>query len=402
MTDKANNLVLTPEIRGIMRLIKEAGGKSYLVGGYIRDYLYENKIGHDIDMVTTLIPDKIEKIFRDNNFKVITIGKEFGSITLVEDYYTYEITTLREDISTDGRYAKVKYGTDLYKDSCRRDFTINALYMDEKGVIYDYHNGKKDIAAGKVIKFIGDQAIRIKEDYLRICRFYRFLADSGKAYDASNTVNIIASLASNMRRISKERILKEMYKTVAGKYFAKIIPKFLPYQVITSILQFNIVNLNLKLYNHLYKLKTRGLTISDFLLFVSLFVNMHEDFLKHFLKSWPITKAQKSNLRFYLNFPQVFKRQKIDEELIAMLYTNHKQNLLSTIWLNPFIGENFINKANNILPLPYNIETLTTMAGLDPKKIGYLKKIIIHQWIKSNYTLSYNEIRQIINSEQDH
>ena len=144
------------------------------VGGCIRKILSNEKVD-DIDLATNLEPNEVLKVLKNNKINFYETGIEHGTITAVIDDKKFEITSLREDISTDGRHAEVKFSKDWKKDASRRDFTINSIYSDREGNIFDPFNGKKDLEEGS-INFIGDGEKRIKEDYLRILRYLRFFS----------------------------------------------------------------------------------------------------------------------------------------------------------------------------------------------------------------------------------
>ena len=142
------------------------------VGGCVRKYLSNDKI-NDIDIATTLNSDEIKEKFKDTNFKVLDTGLRHGTVTIVSEKLKLEVTTLRKDVATDGRHAQVEYIDDWQLDSERRDFTINAIYLDINGNIFDPQGGKFDLKNNN-IKFIGSPEKRIEEDYLRIIRYVRF------------------------------------------------------------------------------------------------------------------------------------------------------------------------------------------------------------------------------------
>ena len=142
------------------------------VGGSVRKYLLNQKID-DIDIATILKPEEIIKKFENSNITVKKTGIEHGTLTLVLDNNYFEVTTLRKDISTDGRHASVEFTNSWEEDSRRRDFTFNAIYLSHDGKIFDPQSGVNDLKNRK-IKFIGNPDQRIKEDYLRILRFIRF------------------------------------------------------------------------------------------------------------------------------------------------------------------------------------------------------------------------------------
>jgi len=189
------------------------------VGGCVRKYLSNEKID-DIDIATILTTDQIREKFKDTNLKIVDTGIKHGTVTLVSEKHKVELTTLRKDIKTDGRHAEVEYTDDWKQDSERRDFTINAIYLDINGKIFDPQMGKADLK-NKIVKFIGDPQKRIEEDYLRIIRFIRFKI----MYDITvepTTSNTIKQNLDGIKKISKERILIELLKILDLKNFYKI------------------------------------------------------------------------------------------------------------------------------------------------------------------------------------
>ena len=172
-----------------------------LVGGCVRNFLNNEKIG-DIDIATIFTPAEIIKKFSNSNFKIVKSGIDHGTLTLSKEGENFELTTLREDIATDGRHAKVSFTKDWKADSERRDFTINAIYLDQNGKIFDPQNGSQNLKEKK-IKFIGDPQKRIEEDYLRILRFIRFSIQY-KYFDKDiKTLRVIQKNLNGITKISK-------------------------------------------------------------------------------------------------------------------------------------------------------------------------------------------------------
>ena len=190
------------------------------VGGCVRKFLKYEKID-DIDIATILNSNEIKNKFNNTKFKLIDTGIKHGTVTLISDQLKLELTTLRKDVETDGRHAEVEYINDWQLDSERRDFTINAIYMDINGKIFDPQSGIFDLKNNNV-KFIGDPNLRIQEDYLRIIRLLRFAIQ----YDSSNDKTTIDALKLNLsgiKKISKERILNELLKILNLKNFDNIL-----------------------------------------------------------------------------------------------------------------------------------------------------------------------------------
>ena len=169
----------------------------YVVGGSIRDALLNREIT-DIDFATSLKPKTITEILNKENIKFIDVGIDHGTVTAIINERKFEITTFRNDIFTDGRHAQVSFSNSLEEDALRRDFTINAMYLDKGGNLIDPTDGKKDLE-NKVVRFIGNPDERIKEDYLRILRYFRFLALFG---DISPDAEVMKTITANLDKLS--------------------------------------------------------------------------------------------------------------------------------------------------------------------------------------------------------
>ncbi len=205
-------------LRRLTGALRRAGHDVWFVGGAVRDAALGHHVERpDVDMTTDARPEEVTAIARQAGFKVVPTGIEHGTVTVIADDLPVEITTLREDIETDGRHAKVVFGTSLEADARRRDFTINALYLTPDGRLIDPVGGLGDIAARR-IRFIGDPRQRIREDYLRILRLFRMFArfgDPERGLDAA-ALAAAAELAEGLARISPERIGQEMRKLLAA------------------------------------------------------------------------------------------------------------------------------------------------------------------------------------------
>ncbi len=224
-----------PGVQRIFDVIKNGGGDVRFVGGAVRDALLGKKVG-DVDLASTLSPERTTQLLTAAGLKIVPTGIEHGTITAVADHKGYEITTLRRDVETDGRRAKVEFTDDWQADAARRDFTMNAIYADDAGALYDYFGGRDDLAAGRV-RFIGNAEDRIKEDILRILRFFRFHAWFGRGAADAEGLKACHALANLLPQLSTERVWREIYKLLAAENPApawrliieqKILPHFLP------------------------------------------------------------------------------------------------------------------------------------------------------------------------------
>lgn len=197
---------------GSKQIYKALSGQVRLVGGCVRDYLVRKPI-HDRDMATSLTPDEVENKLRDAGIEFISIGKAYGTITAKINKIPYEITTLRKDDKTDGRHAQVVWTTSYKADAARRDFTINALYVDIKGKIFDYATGRSDLAQG-LVRFIGDPETRIQEDYLRILRYFRFWSGISSLPLDKKVLKICAKNVAGLKNLSADRLRDEMFRLI--------------------------------------------------------------------------------------------------------------------------------------------------------------------------------------------
>jgi len=202
------------DLQRILGALSGDGEQARIVGGAIRNTL----IGHpvtDIDIATTCVPGETVRRLEAAGIKAVDTGMEHGTVTAVAHHTGYEITTLREDVETDGRRAKVEFGRSWQHDAERRDFTINALYAEADGTLVDLICGRADIEARRV-RFIGDPEQRIREDYLRILRFFRFFAWYGHGRPDADGLKACARLKEGMAGLSAERIWAEMRKLLAA------------------------------------------------------------------------------------------------------------------------------------------------------------------------------------------
>jgi poly(A) polymerase len=200
----------------VLALLDRDGEEARVVGGAVRNALMSLPIG-EVDIATTALPDEVMRRGRAGGFKVVPTGIEHGTVTLVVDGVPFEVTTLREDVETYGRRAKVAFGRDWRRDAQRRDFTINALYVSHAGQVFDYVDGIADIIARRV-RFIGDPAQRITEDYLRILRFFRFHAWYGSGLPNAEGLLATIRARSGLDTLARERVRMEMMKLLVAPH----------------------------------------------------------------------------------------------------------------------------------------------------------------------------------------
>ena len=209
-----------PALEAIFAILKAGGFEARVVGGAVRNALLGRPVS-DTDIATTSPPEDTMRLAAAAGLGVYPTGIGHGTVTVVAHGTSFEVTSLRQDVETDGRHAVVAFTDDWSADAKRRDFTINALYAASDGTIFDYTEGRKDLAAGRV-RFIGDASARIREDYLRILRFFRFSADYGCGDADATGLAACTELKSGMTRLSGERVGAEMMKLLVSPRAAEI------------------------------------------------------------------------------------------------------------------------------------------------------------------------------------
>ncbi|MGO6900642.1 CCA tRNA nucleotidyltransferase, partial [Rhizobium ruizarguesonis] len=203
-----------PALGRILTLLSADGGEGRVVGGAVRNSLMGLPV-NDVDIATTLRPEAVMERAAAAGIKAVPTGLEHGTVTLVIDGKPFEVTTLRTDVETDGRHAKVAFSTDWKADAERRDLTINALYADAKGEVVDLVGGLADIKT-RNIRFIGDAARRIAEDHLRILRFFRFFAYYGSGRPDAEGLKACSAARSKLTTLSAERVWSELRKLLGA------------------------------------------------------------------------------------------------------------------------------------------------------------------------------------------
>ena len=370
------------------------------VGGCVRKHLSNEKID-DIDIATILTTDQIKEKFRDTGLKVIDTGIKHGTVTIILNEHKVELTTLRKDIKTDGRHAEIEYTDDWKKDSERRDFTINAIYMDINGNIFDPQMGTVDLKNNNV-KFIGNPQKRIEEDYLRIIRFIRFKIMYETTVELS-TSDAIKQNLDGIKKISKERILIELLKILDLKNFYKINQSSNLKEIFTMIFpEF----LYLNRLERLKKVYSDSELNRDILLAVLLIdeKDNHEYFLHKYNASNKIKETLKKiseNLKKIQNEKEFFVN-----DLTKNAYLFGKKNLIALNLINFSINNklksiDFVNTLNKILKIkvplfPINGELLKKKGMKEGQSLGNVLKILEKEWVTNNFKISNERIDEII------
>ncbi|MDC1158145.1 CCA tRNA nucleotidyltransferase [Pelagibacteraceae bacterium] len=375
------------------------------VGGCVRKFLKYEKID-DIDIATILNSNEIKNKFNNTKFKLIDTGIKHGTVTLISDQLKLELTTLRKDVETDGRHAEVEYINDWQLDSERRDFTINAIYMDINGKIFDPQSGIFDLKNNNV-KFIGDPNLRIQEDYLRIIRLLRFAIQ----YDSSNDKTTIDALKLNLsgiKKISKERILNELLKILNLKNFDNILKHENKKKIFSLVFpEFKYLGRLEKLY----KVK-EFININQYFLLVILLIDQNNNH-EYFAYKYNVSNKIKKELELFNQlFLQSLKNKNFFEKDIEKnIYLYGKKQL---IYLNTLIFTENINfKIADFLRLNKAIleakthkftidgEYLVSKGVKEGPLVGKVLKEIESQWIENGFEISKDSIKKIIKFNLD-
>lgn len=203
-----------PSLQRLLAVLSEGGEQARVAGGAVRNTLLGVPVT-DVDIATTTLPDETARRAEAAGYRAVPTGAEHGTITVVAGGVPFEVTTLREDVETDGRRAKVLFGRDWKRDAERRDFTLNALYATAAGEVIDLVGGVDDLR-GRIVRFIGEPDARIREDYLRILRFFRFFAWYGHGRPDADGLRACARLRDGLDRLSAERVWAELKKLLAA------------------------------------------------------------------------------------------------------------------------------------------------------------------------------------------
>ena len=373
------------------------------VGGCIRKLLNNEKVD-DIDLATNLEPDKVCESLKKNNINYYKTGIKHGTITAIIDNYKFEITTLREDVSTDGRHATVKFSKDWRNDASRRDFTINSIYSDNEGNLFDPFNGKNDLEKG-IINFIGNVNDRIQEDYLRILRYLRFFLNYSKV---KHNLEIIRKLKMNIGGVSilsKERLLDELKKISKLNTLEKLSKD--KHSLDLILLIFPELK-NIKLFTNLDLNKKKFLEKVDFIFYLSLLIIDESDNADYFLYKYNISKKDQKRIKIIDNF---FK-EKINiktfttNNINKFFYYNGKEAVIDILTFKIIKSKKFdqiifdlINHyKNKPMPvLPIGADVLMTKYNIpEGKLLGDKLKTIEQEWVNNDFKISDQEVRNII------
>ncbi len=367
------------------------------VGGCVRKAI-ERKLTTDIDLATVYKPEEVKKILLKNNYKVLDLAIKYGSITTFSKNYKYEITSLRKDIKPEGRHTEIQLTNNWLEDSLRRDFTINAIYCDKFGKIFDPVSGIKDLK-NKKINFIGSPDLRIKEDYLRILRFIRFSLEYNSNIKDHNIMRIINKNLRFLKFISQERLFIELKKilelkslfTINNKnYFKKIISQVYKIKFFERLNRVRILN------------KKLGLKFNYLQLLSILLVGYDKKYI-HFSKEFRLSNKDKDYLNFIYEQFKLLKNKAYSYQTIRHQIYFYKKDLTldflnfifcvnKEINLKTLIKYRLFIKKFKVPRFPISGDFLIKKGFKQGKKLGKKLEFLKNSWIKNNFKLNLRDI----------
>ena len=373
------------------------------VGGCIRKLINKEKVD-DIDLSTNLEPYQVCEALKKNNINYYESGIEHGTITALINEFKFEITSLRKDISTDGRHAKVQFTKNWKEDASRRDFTINSIYSDRDGNLFDPFDGKKDLENG-LINFIGDADKRIREDYLRILRYLRFFLSYSKK---PHNLEVISKLKMNIggiSKLSKERLLDELKKIIKLDILEKLSKDKLSLDLILMIFP---ELKNIKTFSKLDSNKKIVLNKIDFIFLISLIIIDGTDNADYFLYKFNIPKKDQKRIKIIDNFykEKISSNTFTKKNINKVFYYNGRQAVIDILNFRIIkslkndsnlieLCKDYVKRPIPIMPIGANL-LITKYKIQEGKQLGAKLKIIEEEWVNNNFEISDQQVDNII------
>jgi tRNA nucleotidyltransferase/poly(A) polymerase len=391
------------EARTIFAHLNETGKENQVrfVGGCVRKSISGENID-DIDLATILEPNEVKKRLNKKDIKVIDTGVSHGTITAILNNKKFEITTLRKDILTDGRHAKVTFTSNWEEDALRRDFTINAIYADIEGRIYDPLNGVSDLQNG-VIKFIGTADERIQEDYLRILRYFRFFTQYSKTDHNQIVIRSIKKYINGLNKVSNERIFDELNKIIVLENLLSLFLNNISKEIIVNIFP------QLKYYKRLKVFKTLNQKLKSKydtnLILALLLLDESKDceYFCHKYKTSNIIKSRFNNIS--VNFENLkSKKFYLEENIKKSIYLSNKNNVRDLLLFSICA-----NNETKILPMEALLDYVNIckipkfpLTGDYLKEHGYETgqalgkklKSLEEKWIENNFVIDKKVVEE--------
>ncbi len=393
-----SKLLKSERIYRLFDAVETHGGTLRFVGGAVRDTLAGRHNDFDLDLASDLSPDELVEACQDYGIKTIPVGLKFGTVGVIMDNQVLEVTSLRKDIKTDGRHAEVEFTDDWSVDASRRDLTINAVYADLYGNVFDYYNGITDLENG-VVRFIGNPDERIKEDYLRIMRFFRFYSIFSKQAINKDALKACVNNKDGLRTLSIERVRDELFKLLVTPRAAETMQIIFDNDILSYFLPSK--SIHIKALHNLTKLVEDMKYEGNFLrrLFVLYQPNASE--AENIARTLRFSKRQKDNFVNWAKINLMPENISTSCQRLRFIYRYGKDFCLDKILLAAAIYEIDSEKAANVLQEVENaIVPVFPLRGRDliehkiafGEKIGQVLALLEQQWIDSNFNLTRDEL----------
>ena len=407
ISQNLKQITLTTPANKIFEAINNFSEKSEIryVGGCVRKVIKKENVD-DIDLATNLTPSEVCEALKNKQISYYETGIEHGTITAIIDEYKYEITSLRKDVSTDGRHAEVEFSLDWKEDASRRDFTINSIYADGDGNLFDPFNGKKDLEDG-YINFIGNAEKRIQEDYLRILRYLRFYLNYANHEHQPEIIKNIKKNIDGISNISSERLIDELKKITSSNGFLKLFKDKESLELIEIIFpQLK----NIKNFKKQNSYAAENFLKIDFIFLIALLVIDGTDNADYFLYKFKISNKDKKRLKLI----DLFYREKVtlnnftEKNLNKFFYFNGRQAVLDIINFKIFISNKVEKKLIKLLDtykekviptLPIGADQLMSKFQIpEGKTLGKKLKRIEETWVQNGFQISDKQVQQLVKS----
>jgi len=396
-------IITTPKIKRLFDAVEEHGGTVRFVGGAVRDTL-AGISGFDVDLATDLSPDELVEACQENRLKTIPIGLKIDTIGVIIDEHIFEVSSLhRYKKHKNGKY-NVEYTDDWSADASQRDLTINAVYADLHGNVFDYYNGISDLKAG-IVRFIGNPEDRIKEDYLRIMRFFRFHSRFGKTTINQEALDACIKLKDGLRSIAIERVRDELFKLLVTPNVT---------EVMRIIFEHNILGYFLPKVDNLQPLENLSAIIADsdyegnFLrrLFILYLPNVSQ--AENMANTLRLTKKQKETFVKWAKIEMSAENIITEAERTKFIYRYGKQFTIDKILLTaaandiklPNIRHLLKDVENTIVPILPICGKDVINKGFSGNQVSKILSKLEQIWIDSNFTLNRNELLQLMQKPQ--
>ena len=405
VTQDIKKISINTEVKKIFEAINSYSNESELryVGGCIRKIINREDVD-DIDLATNLNPNEVSEALKKNDINFYETGIEHGTITAIINNQKFEITSLRKDIITDGRHAKVEFSKDWKEDASRRDFSINSIYSDKDGNLFDPYDGRKDILAGK-IEFIGDAEKRIKEDYLRIVRYIRFFLKYSKNKHDPKTLKKIKINLDGIRSLSSERLLDELKKIIKNNGLKEISKDKESLELLRLIFP-QILKLNS--FEKLNEISKKIYEEADFTFLLAVMIIDQADNADYFLYKFNLSKKDQKRIKYLDNFykSKINKNTFTEKNLIKNFYFDGKESVLDIINFKIMTTKKIDQKLiilknlfeNKNLP-KFPLETKNLMKEYDlieGKTLGKKLRLLEEFWVNNDFKITKDQIDEIV------